>query len=206
MHSNAAARAHIMVVDDDRLVLASLARGLREAGYEVSEASSGADALDIARGRRPDLALLDVRMPEMSGIELGRLLRENMGVPFLYLSAYGQDDIVKAATAYGALGYLVKPLDIPQILPSLEAALSRSAEINELRDAKAQLNAALSGTREISVAIGVLMEHGRLDHDAAFEMLRNHARAHRRKLQDVAQEIIHGAETINRVLQAKPED
>lgn len=194
---------HILVVDDDRLVLASLVRGLREAGYEVSEASNGEDAFEIARRRNPDLALLDVRMPGMSGIELGRMLRERTGVPFLYLSAYGQADIVKDATEHGALGYLVKPLDIPQILPSIEAALARAGEIRKLRGTEAQLNEALANSREISTAVGVLMERAHLDQKEAFEALRNHARAQRRKVQDVAKDVISGVETINRVLGVK---
>jgi response regulator NasT len=193
-------KRHILVVDDDRLVLITLASGLREAGYEVSAASNGQDAFDSARSKHPDLALLDVRMAGMSGIELGRLLRERTGVPFLYLSAYGQADIVKSAAEHGALGYLVKPLDIPQILPSIEAALARAGEIRKLRDAEAQLNEALANSREISTAVGVLMERAHLDQKEAFEALRNHARAQRRKVQDVAKDVISGVETINRVL------
>lgn len=203
MTDRTAAARHILVVDDDRLVLASLVRGLREAGYEVSEASNGEDAFEIARHRNPDLALLDVRMPGMSGIELGRMLRERTGVPFLYLSAYGQADIVKDATEHGALGYLVKPLDIPQILPSIEAALARAGEIRKLRDTEAQLNEALANSREISTAVGVLMERAHLDQKEAFEALRNHARAQRRKVQDVAKDVISGVEMINRVLGVK---
>ena len=203
MTDRSAAARHILVVDDDRLVLASLTRGLREAGYEVSEASNGEHAFELARSRNPDLALLDVRMPGMSGIELGRLLREHTGVPFLFLSAYGQPDIVKHAAEHGALGYLVKPLDIPQILPSIEAALARAGEIRKLRDTEAQLNEALANSREISTAVGVVMERAHLGHKEAFEALRNHARAQRRKVQDIAKDVISGVETINRVLGVK---
>ena len=204
MNDRTAAARRILVVDDDRLVLALLARGLRDAGYQVSEASNGEQAFELARAKNPDLALLDVRMPGMSGIELGRLLRERTGVPFLYLSAYGQADVVKSAAEHGALGYLVKPLDIPQILPSIEAALARAAEIGKLRDAEAQLNEALANSREISTAVGVLMERAHLDQKQAFEALRNHARAQRRKVQDVAKDVISGVETINRVLGVEP--
>ncbi|HUF82683.1 MAG TPA: response regulator, partial [Burkholderiales bacterium] len=106
-------------MDDDRLVLAALAEGLRAAGYRVTGAAGGEDALAIAGRGAPDLALIDVRMPGMSGIELGARLRE-AGVPFLYLSAYGDDDVVRQAVEEGALGYLVKPLDIQQIVPAIE--------------------------------------------------------------------------------------
>lgn len=194
---NGKTAAHILVVDDDRLVLLSLARGLRGAGYRVSEAGSGEDALSIVEKNPPDLALLDVRMPGMDGIELGRLLSERSGVPFLYLSAYGQGDIVQQAVANGALGYLVKPLDIAQILPSVEAALARGAELGKLRMSEAQLNTALAGSRETSIAVGLLMERKRLDREQAFEVLRAHARSERRTVAEAARDLVGSLEKLN---------
>lgn len=188
---------HILVVDDDRLVLASLGRGLRSAGYQVTAASNGKEALDCAARHRPDLALLDVRMPGMDGIELGRLLSERAGVPFLYLSAYSQSDIVQQAIAHGALGYLVKPLDISQVLPSIEAALSRGAELRTLRTTEVQLNTALAGSREISIAVGLLMERRNLDREQAFEMLRAHARSERRAVAEAARDLVGSIEKLN---------
>lgn len=196
MNADKSAR-HILVVDDDRLVLASISRGLKQAGYRVSEASNGEDAVNAAGKSLPDLALLDVRMPVMNGIELGRLLREHAGVPFMYLSAYGQADIVTQAAEQGALGYLVKPLDIAQILPAVETALSRAAEIRKLRDTEAQLTTALAGSREVSMAVGLLMERHHLDRDEAFEALRSRARAGRRALPDVAREVLDSSEKLN---------
>ena len=195
---------HILVVDDDRLVLASLARGLRDAGYRVTEASNGEDALEITARDRPDLALLDVRMPGMDGIELGSILAERNGVPFLYLSAYGQADIVQQAAAHGALGYLVKPLDIPQILPSVETALSRATERNQLKTSEANLNSALAGRRETDLAVGLLMERRRLDRNQAFEMLRSHARSERRPIAEAARELVASVEKINTLPKPRP--
>jgi response regulator NasT len=193
---------HILVVDDDRLVLASLARGLREAGYRVSQAGNGEDALEIAARDRPDLALLDVRMPGMDGVELGGVLAKQGGVPFLYLSAYGQSDIVQQAAGHGALGYLVKPLDISQILPSVETALSRAAERDRLRESEENLNSALAGKRETDLAIGLLMERRRLDRKQAFEILRSHARSERRTIVDAARELVAALEKLNALPQA----
>lgn len=196
MNADKSAR-HILVVDDDRLVLASISRGLKQAGYRVSEASNGEDAVNAAEKSLPDLALLDVRMPGMNGIELGRLLREHAGVPFMYLSAYGQADIVTQAAEHGALGYLVKPLDIAQILPAVETALSRAAEIRKLRDKEGQLTTALAGSREVSMAVGLLMERHHLGRDEAFEALRSRARASRRALAEVASEVLESSEKLN---------
>jgi response regulator NasT len=189
-------RRHILVVDDDRLVLAALAEGLRAAGYRVTGAASGEDALAAAGRDVPDLALLDMRMPGMGGIELGKRLREQAGVPFLYLSAYGDQDIVRQAADEGALGYLVKPLDIQQIVPSIEAALTRASEIGKLRESEAQLNTALTGSREISMAVGLLMIRDRLNREQAFDLLRTNARSQRRPVAEVAKELLASAENL----------
>ena len=187
---------HILIVDDDRLVLAALAEGLRSASYRVTGVASGEEALASAGRETPDLALLDVRMPGMSGIELGRRLREQFGVPFIYLSAYGDQDVVQQAVDEGALGYLVKPLDIQQIAPSIEAALKRSGEIKGLRQSEVQLNQALAGSREISMAVGLLMMRDRINREQAFELLRSNARSKRRPVAEVAGELLNSAENL----------
>lgn len=194
---------HILVVDDDRLVLAALSEGLRAAGYRVTEAVSGEDALAIAARDAPDLALLDVRMPVMDGIELGRRLREQAGVPFLYLSAYGDQATVAQAVDEGALGYLVKPLDIAQILPAIEAALTRAGEIGKLRTSERQLSAALSGSREISMAVGLLMMRDRINREQAFDLLRGNARSQRRPIAEVAGELLASAENLYTIRKPK---
>ena len=192
---NIKTQRHILVVDDDRLVLAALSRGLRDAGYRVSAAADGESALKIVDEDAPDLALLDMRMPGMSGIELARQLRER--VPFLFLSAYGDTDTVREAAEQGALGYLVKPLDIGQILPSLQAALMRAAEIGTLREKESQLTTALATSRDTAMALGVLMERKGIDRKQAFELLRNHARSTRRSVQSVASELLDASEKLN---------
>jgi two-component system, response regulator PdtaR len=187
---------HVLVVDDDRLVLAALSEGLRAAGYRVTGAASGDDALGIAERDLPDLALLDVRMPGMTGIELCRKLRERWATPFLFLSAYGDREIVQQATEEGALGYLVKPLDIQQIVPAIEAAIARASEIRELRQSGEQLTTALTGSREISMAVGLLMMRDRLNRDQAFNLLRGNARAQRRPIAEVAKDLLNSAESL----------
>ncbi len=187
----------ILLVDDDRLILATLSQGLRAAGYDVIEAAGGWEALDILKQGGVDLAVLDVRMPEMSGLELARWLRENTSVPFMFLSAYGEDEVVSQAVAEGALCYLVKPVDPTQLVPTIEAAVSRGQEIRQLRETEQQLNTALASSRKTSVAIGLLMERCRLDEREAFERLRAYARRHRRKVADVADELVRAVELLN---------
>lgn len=189
----------ILIVDDDRLILATMSQGLQQAGYVVFQASSGKEALQLAMKHTPDLALLDVRMPHISGIELAERLRHDFKIPFLFLSAYGDSDIVRQAAELGALGYLVKPVDTPQIIPAIEAGLARAAEIQRLQRAETDLSVAISIGRDTNIAVGLLMEQRRLSRADAFELLRRHARAQQRKIHDVASELIQASETLNMV-------
>jgi DNA-binding response OmpR family regulator len=117
------AKGKILVVDDDRLVLATVTHGLAKAGYEIIDADNGDDAILLARQHRPDLALLDIRMEGMSGFDVAAYLRESLQTPFMFLSAFSDDATVAQVKALGAVAYLVKPLDISQIVPTVEAAL-----------------------------------------------------------------------------------
>src|ERR1700712_1470074 len=117
-------KGRILVVDDDRLVLATLAHGLSQAGYDVIDADNGDDAILLAREHRPDLALLDIRMQGMSGFDVAAYLREYCHMPFMFLSAFADEETAAQVRALGAVAYLVKPLDIGQILPAVEQALA----------------------------------------------------------------------------------
>ena len=121
-----AGKGRILVVDDDRLVLATLTHGLSQAGYEVIDADNGDDAILLARQHRPDLALLDIRMEGKSGFDVAAYLREYLHMPFMFLSAFADQDTTDQVQALGAVAYLVKPLDIGQILPTVAAAMAQA--------------------------------------------------------------------------------
>lgn len=188
---------HILLVDDDRLILGTLGNGLRQAGYTVTEATSGEAALVFTQQQIPDLAVLDIRMPGMSGIELARRLRDTYHVPALFLSAYSDKKMVGEAIEEGGLGYVVKPVDVPQLVPAIEAALARARDLQALGKAKDQLEEALKGGRDTTTAIGILMERKGLRRQDAFELLRAHARAQRRRLESLARDIVDAVETLN---------
>lgn len=188
-----------MLVDDDRLIVTTLARGLRNHGYTVREATNGADAIALAQQESPDIALLDIRMTGLSGLDVAREFRDRLKIPFIFLSAYGDAEIVKEAAESGALGYLVKPLDVAQIVPALESAMARAKDIKTLRETESQLNAALATGRETSTAVGILMARERLDRESAFNQLRNRARAQRRKIHELSAELITALETMNAI-------
>ncbi|UOD31059.1 response regulator [Massilia violaceinigra] len=195
----APARRLILLVDDDVLILGLLGKFLQLAGYEVRIATSGAMALAMLAesGRVPDLALLDVAMPGMSGLELAERLHAESDIPVMFLSGNDDQATVRQAIDGGAVGYLVKPVDTARIAPSVQAALARADELRQLRGNEERLTLALQQGREVGMAVGVLMERHRTDRDSAFQVLREHARSQQRKLNDVAAELLAAAEALN---------
>ncbi len=125
MQVDTARRGKILVVDDDRLVLATVTHGLAEAGYEVIDADNGDDAILLAREHRPVLALLDIRMEGKSGFDVAETLRDAYGIPFMFLSAFADEATRQQVRQLGALDYLIKPLDVGQIVPAVDAAFVR---------------------------------------------------------------------------------
>lgn len=189
----------ILLVEDDRLVLHTIARGLRAAGFRILEAESGDAAMQLCLKNRPDLAVLDMRLADMSGIEFAQWLKSTLGVPFLFFSAYDDLQIVEDAAKLGALGYLVKPLDVPQMLPTIRTALQRAQEIQRLQQAEIDLSTALKTSRSISMAIGLLMQRFEIGADASFEALRAYCRSNRMRMIDVAIQIVERNQMIDLV-------
>ena len=190
----------LLLLDDDRLVLATLGEGLRQAGYRVATASTVEEAEDILAAGEIDLAIFDVRMPGVSGIDLAwRLHDANSEVPFIFLTAYSDDELVEQASEAGAMGYVVKPADPDRLVPAIEAAFARAGDVKKLRETGRQLQTALDADRDVSLAIGIMMERRNLGRQEAFELLRGQARTERRKLIDLAREVVLAVEKLNLV-------
>jgi response regulator NasT len=186
----------ILVVDDDRLVLATLAHGLTQAGYDVIDADNGDDAILLAREHRPDLALLDIRMQGKSGFDVAAYLREYVHTPFMFLSAFSDEQTVAQVKALGAVAYLVKPLDINQILPAVDAAL---AEVNAKHPevaAPARAAEPPMPAPEVLMAVGVLMHRYSLVRAQAFERLHRLAQAENRSMEEQAQRLLEAVELL----------
>lgn len=191
------AKRRILIVDDDPLLLQFLTEVIGHAGYETVSANSGEQALQLIGEREPDMALLDITMPGMTGLELAKHLKTHTTVPFMFLSAIGDSESSKQAAAYGAVGYLVKPVDAERLMPAFEAGLARADDIRQLRRTEHNLNAALAAGRETSLAVGLLMCKFQTDRNTAFEVLRDHARSSRRKINEVADQLLTAEETLN---------
>lgn len=198
MSAPASTRRLVLLVDDDPLLLDFIATVLQHAGYDTLKAGSAPEAVQRVQEREADiaLALLDITMPGMSGLELAQRLKEHTAVPFMFLSSVDDAETARQAASHGAVGFVVKPVDASRLLPAFEAGLARADEIRQLRRTEVNLNAALAAGRETSLAVGVLMARYQTDRNTAFEVLRDHARSNRRKINEVAEQIVAAEELL----------
>ena len=205
-------KGKILVVDDDRLVLATVSHGLAQAGYDVIDADNGDDAILLAREHKPDLALLDIRMEGMSGFDVAAYLRDQLHLPFMFLSAFADDETVQKVKALGAVAYLVKPLDIGQILPAVAAAIGNLPARGPAAGVAGSGSAAAPATSPrlnepgrrpaeidpVAIAVGVLMHRYSLQRGQALERLHKLALSEQRGLRDQANRLVEAVELLAR--------
>jgi two-component system, response regulator PdtaR len=196
-------KGKILVVDDDRLVLATLTHGLAQAGYEIIDADNGDDAILLAREHRPDLALLDIRMEGKSGFDVAAYLRDYCQMPFMFLSAFTDEATVRQVKSLGAVNYLVKPLDVGQIVPAVDAAFAdiarRGAPAVPPVAAPPRLEPAGEVlTQVVPMAVGVLMHRYSLSRGVALERLQRLALAEGRPLHTEAERLLDAVELLSR--------
>jgi response regulator NasT len=175
----ASSKGRILVVDDDRLVLATVTHGLSQAGYEVVDADNGDDAILIARQQRPELALLDIRMEGKSGFDVAEYLRDVCHIPFMFLSAFADAATIAQVEALGAVAYMVKPLDVGQIVPTVEAAFLRlRSQAGAAVTAPVPVAANETLDDAVPLAVGVMMHRHSLSRRDARQRLQRMAAEH----------------------------
>ena len=163
---------------------------LERAGFEVvAEARDGREAVALAAEHQPDLAVMDVKMPELDGIEAARQMLEQRQIPIVMLTAFSEAALVGRAVDAGVFGYLVKPFRESDLLPAIEAAQARHAELQALRDEAGSLRDALEARKLIERAKGLLMEKDGLSEAEAFARLRGASQQTGRPLREVAQAV-----------------
>ena len=188
----------ILVAEDETIIRLDLCALLEHAGFEVcGEARDGAEAVELARSLQPDLAIMDVKMPRLDGIEAARRILEERPIPIVMLTAYGQDEIVSRAVEAGVFGYLVKPFREQDLLPAIHTARARHDELQTLRGEAESLAEALTARKAIERAKGLLMAKENLNEQEAFERLRRASQISGRPLKVVADALIatFGAES-----------
>ncbi len=194
-------KGKILVVDDDRLVLATLSYGLTQAGFDVIDADNGDDAILLAREHRPQLALLDIRMEGLTGFDVAAYLREFLQTPFMFLSAFTDEATVAKVKELGAVAYLVKPLDISQIVPAVEAAFAHAAAAAPAASAApdaCQAPSELPPLDATALAVGVLMHRYSLPRDEALTRLMTLAATDGHSLPEQARRIVDAIELLAR--------
>jgi response regulator NasT len=180
----------LLIADDDPLLIELLGSQLRDAGYEVIEANDGADALAACIEHEPEIAIIDYDMPGYSGAELAGYIRAQTEVGLIFLTSRKDDDIVSAAIDGGALAYLVKPLEGTPLLMAVRTAMKRGRELRELRSQTNRLSKAVQSSRAVSVATGLMMGKMGVPQRVAFECLRQYARSHRLRIDEVATRLV----------------
>src|SRR5881409_471085 len=164
---------------------------LEAVGFEAcAEARDGEEAVRLAREAQPDIALLDVKMPRLDGIEAARRILDERPIPIVMVTAYGEHELVSRAVEAGVFGYLVKPFREADLLPAIETARARHAELAELRQEADSLAEALAARKAIERAKGLLMEREGMSEQEAFARLRKASQVSGRPMQVVAEAVV----------------
>ncbi len=184
----------IVIADNESLIRLDIREMLEDAGHEVvGEAVNGRRAVELTRQHRPDLVLMDIKMPEMDGITAAGKIYADKIAPVILLTAFSQPDIVDKAKDSGVLGYLVKPVQESQLFPAIEIALSRWQEMQGLEDELEKLKDSLETRKMVDRAKGIIMAAHKLGEQEAYRRMQQYAMQKRVSIKEVAQSIIRAA-------------
>jgi AmiR/NasT family two-component response regulator len=181
----------VLIAEDETIIRLDLRALLERAGFEVcAEARDGEEAVELARETEPEVAVLDVKMPRLDGIEAARRILDERPIPIVMLTAYGQEELVSRAIEAGVFGYLVKPFREQDLLPAIQTARARHEELAALREEAESLSEALAARKAIERAKGLLMEKEKLTEEEAFARLRKASQVSGRPLKVVAEAVV----------------
>ena len=181
----------ILIAEDETIIRLDLRTLLERAGFDVcAEARDGEEAVELARSELPDVAVLDVKMPRLDGIEAARRILDERPIPIVMLTAYGQQELVSRAVEAGVFGYIVKPFREQDLLPAIETARARHNELAALREEAESLAEALAARKAIERAKGLLMAKEGLSEQDAFARLRKASQVSGRPLRVVAEAVV----------------
>jgi AmiR/NasT family two-component response regulator len=184
----------IVIADNESIIRMDLKEMLEEAGHDVvAEASDGSKAVDLVRQYRPDLVIMDIKMPEMDGITAAKIISNEKLAPVLLLTAFSQKDIVEKAKDSGVLAYLVKPVKEVNLFPAMEIALSRFREFAELEQELENVKQSLETRKILDRAKGILMDAYNLSETEAYRRIQQYSMSKRKAIKDVAESIVDAA-------------
>ncbi len=180
----------ILVADDESIIRLGVKQILEEAGHTVYTAENGVLAIKQAEGCMPDLVILDIKMPEMDGLEAARLLLNKNQVPVIFLTAYGEQELIERAARLPVMGYLVKPIKEAELLAMIEVAAARHEEHALTARTAAELEGELATRQIIDRAKGLLMQREGISELDAYQRLQQRSRQERRTLLEAAEKSI----------------
>lgn len=181
----------LMVVEDESILRMDIKEMLIEAGYEVvAEANSGDKAIELAALHKPDLIVMDIKMPKMNGIKASRIIYQAFQIPSLLLTAYSERDLVEEAKNAHILGYLVKPVSENALIPAVEIALAQAKRLEALAMDIKKMEEKIQDQKVIQRAKGILMEVYEVSEEQAFKMLRSYSMNHGKTMKAVADSIL----------------
>ncbi len=184
----------VVIAEDEAIIRLDLKESLEEEGYEVvGEAGRGDRAIELVRELRPDLAILDIKMPGVDGRTAARTIAAERICAVLMLTAFSQRDIIEEARDAGALAYLVKPFQKNDLIPAIEVAIGRFRELQQLDSEVDALGEQLEARKVIDRAKGVLMDECGLKESEAFTFIQRTAMSERCRMRDVAERIVAGS-------------
>jgi AmiR/NasT family two-component response regulator len=185
----------VVIAEDEALIRLDLKEMLEEEGYSVvGEAGDGEQAVELAREHKPDLVILDVKMPKLDGISAAEKIAEERIAPVLMLTAFSQRDLVERARDAGAMAYLVKPFSKSDVVPAIEMAVSRFTELRELENEVADLTLRLETRKLVDRAKSILQTSYGLTEPAAFRWIQKTSMDRRMSMQQVAEAVIQDAD------------
>ncbi len=181
----------VLIADDESLRVMSLREQLEKLGHRViAEASEGRAAVDLARELRPDIAIMDIKMPEMDGIDAAAEMMRERPIPIILLTAYSERDLAERAANAHVAAYLMKPVSENDLLPAIALAISRFTEFQQLHKEVDDLRDALETRKLVERAKGILMRRLNLSEEEAFRRLQRRSQNENKKLGEIAQAII----------------
>lgn len=184
----------IIIADNESIIRMDLREMLEEAGHTVvAEAADGEKAVEATRKYRPDLVIMDIKMPEMDGITASKIIANEKLAPVLLLTAYSQREIVEKAKDSGVLAYLVKPVKESNLFPAMEIALSRFREFAALERELEDVKQSLESRKILDRAKGILMDAYNLTENEAFRRIQQYSMNKRKSIREVAEAVIRAA-------------
>ncbi|MCI7477402.1 MAG: response regulator [Selenomonadales bacterium] len=184
----------IVIADNESIIRMDLRELLEEAGHQVvGEGANGKKAVELARKLKPDLIILDIKMPEMDGITAAKIIDDEKIAPVILLTAFSQSEIVERAKDSGVLAYLVKPVQESNLFPAMEIALSRWQEMQDLEDQLFKVKDSLENRKVLDRAKGILMDAYNITESEAFRRIQKYSMSKRKTIKEVAEAIIRQA-------------